>query len=553
MKPADIEKLIKNVDIDTNAERDRAVLADVLQVLQDSKGKEAAVPQPNIWRIIMKRPVAKLVAAAAVIIIAVLVGINQFGGSIDIARIALADVEKAFLVQPWVHVKYDNGREQWINLRRGKTYFISGKLDSGRIFRYSDRVRNIHQWYASNRLTIRENAYYNGAVVPAWHPRTAWNEIIAPLEKPNIGRYRSVEKHADILDGSEMARFDVYFIDALDQKILVKQLWADPETRMPVRIREKLHSNYRLRVVNGRFVQEAEYITGNFDFPETGPVDIYDLGVPKNVEIVKKAPAQTVEESEPQVSKIIQAGKEASRQFPRQYRMIAWEDKPDGKVTVTYRNNALLQRSNYLNTDDTNYLHMPATTEQVLAWTKTQEPKSVYFSNGDTKKDYNRYTPNLRDHTKQPITKVIRNLGYPYFGDNLKDQLWPYAMWRGLDDFEIISDHPKAPPGCVTLLSGRFHFFVDTEKDYICIKRIRTQNKDDRGRDFWLSDFAQLPTGHWYAKRAHLIAHLNTEREHSNRDEEHWVIDIQLLEEDEFPPDIFNGEKLLEGAKLETY
>jgi len=128
MKPADIEKLIKNVDIDTNAERDRAVLADVLQVLQDSKGKEAAVPQPNIWRIIMKRPVAKLVAAAAVIIIAVLVGINQFGGSIDIARIALADVEKAFLVQPWVHVKYDNGREQWINLRQERPISFLGNL-----------------------------------------------------------------------------------------------------------------------------------------------------------------------------------------------------------------------------------------------------------------------------------------------------------------------------------------------------------------------------------------------------------------------------------------
>jgi len=80
MKPADIEKLIKNVDIDTNAERDRAVLADVLQVLQDSKGKEAAVPQPNIWRIIMKRPVAKLVAAAAAIVIGA-IGFFSFLGN----------------------------------------------------------------------------------------------------------------------------------------------------------------------------------------------------------------------------------------------------------------------------------------------------------------------------------------------------------------------------------------------------------------------------------------------------------------------------------------
>jgi hypothetical protein len=81
MRPAEnIEKIIKNVDINTSAERDKAVLADVLQVLQDSKGKEAAVPQPNIWRIIMKKPVAKLVTAAAVILIAV-IGISLLQNS----------------------------------------------------------------------------------------------------------------------------------------------------------------------------------------------------------------------------------------------------------------------------------------------------------------------------------------------------------------------------------------------------------------------------------------------------------------------------------------
>jgi len=38
MKPEqNIEKLIKNVDIDTNAERDKAVLDDVLNALENSK------------------------------------------------------------------------------------------------------------------------------------------------------------------------------------------------------------------------------------------------------------------------------------------------------------------------------------------------------------------------------------------------------------------------------------------------------------------------------------------------------------------------------------
>ena len=72
MRPAEnIEKLIKNVDIDTNAERDKAVLADVVKALQDSKSKEAAVPQQNIWRTIMESRIAKLAATGAVVLVAV--------------------------------------------------------------------------------------------------------------------------------------------------------------------------------------------------------------------------------------------------------------------------------------------------------------------------------------------------------------------------------------------------------------------------------------------------------------------------------------------------
>ncbi len=73
MKPAkNIEKLIKNIDIDTNARMDEAVLDDVLKVYENSKTKTSAKPAPNIWRTIMKNPIAKLVTAAAVILIAVL-------------------------------------------------------------------------------------------------------------------------------------------------------------------------------------------------------------------------------------------------------------------------------------------------------------------------------------------------------------------------------------------------------------------------------------------------------------------------------------------------
>ena len=81
MKSAEnIEKLIKNLDldIDTNTEMDRVILGELLEAQEKSKKTKWALSEPNIRRTIMKSPVTKL-AAAAVIIIAVTISINQFG------------------------------------------------------------------------------------------------------------------------------------------------------------------------------------------------------------------------------------------------------------------------------------------------------------------------------------------------------------------------------------------------------------------------------------------------------------------------------------------
>jgi hypothetical protein len=85
MKPAkNIEKHIKNIYVEslpatTSAELDERVLGNVMEALEETKKKNSAAIEPNIWRIIMKSRITKL-AAAAVIIIAVILGLNFFGG-----------------------------------------------------------------------------------------------------------------------------------------------------------------------------------------------------------------------------------------------------------------------------------------------------------------------------------------------------------------------------------------------------------------------------------------------------------------------------------------
>jgi len=81
MKSADeIKKFFKSAAIDTNPKMDEAVLNKVLIANEKTTKPKSAGIVPNIRKIIMKSPITK-VAAAAVIVVTILVGINQLGGS----------------------------------------------------------------------------------------------------------------------------------------------------------------------------------------------------------------------------------------------------------------------------------------------------------------------------------------------------------------------------------------------------------------------------------------------------------------------------------------
>jgi len=81
MRPSEgIDKLIKKLRYKASAETHDRVLGNVMRALDESQRQRTGAGAPDIWRIIMRSPVTKL-AAAAVIIIAVSIGLNQIIGS----------------------------------------------------------------------------------------------------------------------------------------------------------------------------------------------------------------------------------------------------------------------------------------------------------------------------------------------------------------------------------------------------------------------------------------------------------------------------------------
>lgn len=104
MRPAEnIEKLLKNINIDTNAKTDNSVLGDVIEAFEKSKNKKTSATEQNIWRIIMKSPITKL-AAAAVIVLAVVFSMTIFDKSVPTAYAFEQTIQASHSVQ-YLHIR----------------------------------------------------------------------------------------------------------------------------------------------------------------------------------------------------------------------------------------------------------------------------------------------------------------------------------------------------------------------------------------------------------------------------------------------------------------
>lgn len=88
MSPAEnIEKQVKQLRYEANTETHNRVLDNVMHAIDKHEKQKPGATAPDIWRIIMKNPITKL-AAAAVIIIAAIVVINQLGIPVESSAFA---------------------------------------------------------------------------------------------------------------------------------------------------------------------------------------------------------------------------------------------------------------------------------------------------------------------------------------------------------------------------------------------------------------------------------------------------------------------------------
>ena len=448
--------------------------------------------------------------------------------------ITLADVHRSIESKTWVLISYEDGMKEWANLSE-RLCFLTYNRNRNFYVGMRDHVNGIWRAYHSNwGEQIHEEPF---TVRP--YPQTPWEYAVGDWDDRGKSEFSHtiVEKVNVTIDERHVVRFDTYSIGPLELRVLTQQVWADPKTRLPIRIR--------------KYSRPDKSKTGDFSFPETGPSSIYDLNAPQGLKVVSNWGI-----IEPAARAIVNAARQALQQLPDKMRIVR---KSKNRLDIYYRIDNKLRHETYGKIDDKDNRPLPIEPPETYEYIREWAMNNLTIFNlriYDGEYEYSYDTGDgLRDSSEKPGAK----LSVDYHGNAWIDTLiplesqWPYISNVG--PMEVLEDEPGTPPGCVLLryegLGLRRDWYVDPKRDYICVKQLQFRKDQDTDQlimeNYWeaeRTDLTRLPSGQWYARTIKSQAGPAVE------------YDVKLLTDSEieqltgkdYSVGFFDGEKTLKSA-----
>ena len=280
-----IKRLFAKSNVRVNSKVDDKIINDALTAFDKSEKTKSVSAEPNMWRIIMKSRITKL-AAAAVIIIAVLVGVHQFSGSIDGAGVAWADAIENTKKMLWLHTvanETQKGKEvateQWISF---ESKVFAYKLSDGHIGYHDYSKQKLWEYEPQSRTISISYPEHKGDNIFTKLKSIGSFLGIAIEELTKMGG--KVIERSGTYNGNTVRIYEVTFSEHPASKKFNMKFFVDPDSQLL--IAEKVKATDE----KGNILMEVE---GKLDYPETGPTSIYDLGVPSSAKIIGSEKAET--------------------------------------------------------------------------------------------------------------------------------------------------------------------------------------------------------------------------------------------------------------------
>ena len=225
--------------------------------------------KPFLWRIIMKTNITKL-AVAAVIIVAILLILNN--SSVDITRNVYAEITENMQEMPWVHIRIIteyptiDERIAEVNIWYSNNEQVIGMKDSIRVkFSYYQNEKKYDYDPDTNSITVSSisEADYSNSLINLKEGFDSWLKQYGQ-QGTEINHY---------LGEFEGEKVEIY--ETQEERGSGK-IYVNSVSRLPI-YAESIDT-YQGNQGNVQF---------HFEYPENGPRDIYDLGVPRDATIIE--------------------------------------------------------------------------------------------------------------------------------------------------------------------------------------------------------------------------------------------------------------------------
>ena len=265
-----IKRLAKKIRIEPDTAVDERVLACAETALAKSTKNQdvARLRRPSIWRTIMKNPITKL-AAAAMIIIAVLIGLHYFGDSVNIAGTAYAEVVER--LQNALTMTYTSSGTTEIEIAFKKPGYMRTTMSGDYI--------TVIDWSRGKGLSTLPTRKQFIEMEMSNLPNNPAKQHFNIIEKLRTLSDRADEElGTSEIDGRMLQGFRV------TEEDVINTVWIDPQTRDLVRVETEFINAPGMNMVMTDFQFDVELDDSLFSL--TPPEDYTRLEVQADVSAV---------------------------------------------------------------------------------------------------------------------------------------------------------------------------------------------------------------------------------------------------------------------------
>jgi len=282
-----IKKLFAKSDVTVNSKVDDRIISNALTALDKSEETTPVSTERSIRRMIMTSTITKL-AVAALIIIAVFVGMHQFGGSLDGTSVAFA-LEHAVEVLKHVENKHmvmrtiepPNRYEFWTRYSEdGRAIWRRIESPGERLMVFADGVMyNYAPVYDSNDRIVKEDSRVSIRSKDIIDDPPGYVEQMA-TKVAEEGGIITTEYRTDEENGKKVIVATITLKDVRLKPGKVGDVEAeiifDAETKLPIRARE-------YHIENGQNELKARY---EFSYNEKLADDLFTFEIPEGVKVI---------------------------------------------------------------------------------------------------------------------------------------------------------------------------------------------------------------------------------------------------------------------------